>query len=94
MITVCQKSKLIRRVIRWLLLLVVVFLLLSGFGITEFRVVETITFGLLTKNLAFQMHTSPYLWGVFIALLALHIYLSVTGKSKVNPTDSSIDHEG
>ncbi|MFC2063143.1 hypothetical protein ACFLS8_04305 [Chloroflexota bacterium] len=89
-----MRRQLIKRVVRWLLVAAVILLLLSGFGITEFRVVETITFGLLAKNLAFQMHTSPYLWGVFLALLALHIYLSMTGKSRARPPDSSIDRQG
>lgn len=91
---IIMRRYVVQRIIHWLLLATVVLLLLSGFGITEFRVVETVTFGLLAKNLAFQMHTSPYLWGVFLTLLALHIYLSMTGKPKVKPPDDSIDRQG
>ena len=39
------------KLIRWSLLVVTVLFLVSGFGISHFRVVETITFGLLSKPL-------------------------------------------
>ena len=47
--------------------------MISGFGITEFRVVEYLTFGLFTKRLAFEIH--EYLWIPFVVLLILHIFL-------------------
>ena len=65
---------LIKRIIRWLLAIVVVVFLLTGFGITEFRVVEALTFGLLTKPLAFKIHDN--LWIPFLVLLVLHIGFS------------------
>jgi len=49
--------------------------LITGFGITEFRTVETLTFGLLTKNLTFKIHNN--LWIPFIILLGLHIFFSL-----------------
>ena len=64
----------IRRVIHWLLLIVVILYLLAGFDITEFRVVETVTFGLLTKGVAFNIHSM--LWIPFVILLVLHVFLS------------------
>ena len=39
---------LFRKTIHWLLVVLVVLYLVTGFGITEFRTVETLTFGLLT----------------------------------------------
>ena len=36
---------LIRKIIQWLLLAVTVVFLITGFGITEFRVVEAVTLG-------------------------------------------------
>ena len=48
--------------------------LVTGFGITEFRVVEALTFGLLTKNLAFRIHEN--LWIPLVVLLVLHIGFS------------------
>jgi cytochrome b subunit of formate dehydrogenase len=65
---------LIKRVIRWLLVIVMVVFLLTGFGITEFRTVETLTFGLLTKPLAFKIHEN--LWIPLLVLLVLHIGFS------------------
>ena len=66
--------KLLRNVIKWLLLVVVVIYLLTGFGITEFRIVETLTLGLLTKSWAFRIH--DILWIPFVILLVLHILFS------------------
>lgn len=69
------KQVLLRRVIHWLLIFTVALFLITGFGITEFRVVESLTLGLLTKSLAFKIHTS--LWIPFIILLGLHVFLSL-----------------
>jgi hypothetical protein len=51
----------------------------SGHGIAEFRVVERITFGLLSKPLAFRMHS--ILTVPFLVLLGLHIYFSYRRRS-------------
>ena len=64
----------IQKTIRWLLLVAVILYALTGFGITEFRTVETLTFGLLTKNLAFRIH--EILWIPFAILLAAHVLYS------------------
>ena len=68
-----QKS--IRKIIHWLLLVVVLLYIVSGFGITEFRVVEALTLGLLSKSLAFKIH--DVLWLPFIVLLISHVLLSL-----------------
>ena len=64
---------LIRKITRWLLLAVVLLYLISGFGITEFRVVETLTMGLLNKSLAFKMH--DVLLIPMLVLLVLHVFM-------------------
>ena len=64
----------IKRVIHWLLAVVAAVFLVTGFGITEFWVVEALTFGLLTKNLAFRIHEN--LWIPLVVLLVLHIGFS------------------
>ena len=64
----------IQKTIRWLLLVAVILYALTGFGITEFRTVETLTFGLLTKNLAFRIH--DFLLIPFAVLLAAHIFIA------------------
>ena len=60
--------------------------MLSGFGITEFRTVETVTFGLFDKVLSFKMH--EYLWIPFLVLLVLHVFLSLARK-RFRRTDNS-----
>lgn len=71
-----MKQQLTKKIVRWLLLVVATLYLISGFGITEFRVVECLTSGLLTKPLAFKIHDN--LWIPFIVLIGLHIFLSLT----------------
>jgi dolichol kinase len=66
------KENLARQIVHWLLLAVIVFYLVTGFGITEYRVVEHLTFGLLSKPLAFKIHDNLLI--PFIILLGLHIY--------------------
>ena len=73
------KKKQVKRVTNWLLLAVVVLYVITGFGMTQFRIVEPLTFGLLNRLLAFQIHT--YLWIPFLVLLVLHIYQG-TGKGE------------
>ena len=64
-------QKLVKQVTIWLLAIIIVLFFLTGFGITEYRVVESITFGLLSKNLAFKIHAQ--LWIPFLIFLALHV---------------------
>jgi hypothetical protein len=64
---------LVRRTIHWLLLVVTVLFLITGFGISQFRVVETITLGWLTKSWALELHDN--LWIPFVVLLVLHVCL-------------------
>lgn len=71
---------LFKKTIHWLLAVLVILYLVTGFGITEFRTVEALTFGLLTKNVAFKIHNNP--WIPFIILLGLHIFLSLIKKRK------------
>ena len=74
------KTQLAQRVVHWLLLAVVALSFISGLGITQFRTVESVTFGLLTKPLSFHMH--DFLWIPFVILLALHIYQAIGKRSK------------
>jgi len=63
---------LVRKTVHWLLTVVVILFIITGFGITEFRTVESLTFGLLTKSAAFKIHIN--LWIPFVILLALHVF--------------------
>jgi cytochrome b subunit of formate dehydrogenase len=74
------RENLARRVVHWLLVAVIVLYLLTGFSITEFRVVENVTFGLLSKNVAFYIHNNLLI--PFIILLILHIYQGAKKSTK------------
>ena len=63
----------VKSTIQWLLTVVVIVYLITGFGITEYRIVESLTFGLLTKSLAQKIHMNLEI--PFIILLVLHIWL-------------------
>jgi cytochrome b561 len=71
---------LVKRTIHWLLLVVTVLFLITGFGISQFRVVETITLGWLTKSWALRLHDN--LWIPFVVLLVLHVCLPFVFKGK------------
>jgi cytochrome b subunit of formate dehydrogenase len=67
------KWELIKKVVPWLLLVVMVLYVITGLGITQFRTVENLTLGLLNKNLSFRIHND--LLVPFLVLLIIHICL-------------------
>ena len=69
-----SRINVIRKTIKWLLLVAVILYVVTGFGISEFRTVEPLAFGLLTKNLAFRIHEA--IWIPFAVLLAAHVLYS------------------
>ena len=75
-----KSQNLLKKTVIWLLAIVIVLYGISGFGITEFRTVESLTFGFLTKNLAFKIHNSLEI--PFITLLILHLCLPFVFKWK------------
>jgi len=60
--------------VSWTLLGLSLLLVLTGLGITEFRIVTPLTLGLLGKSFSFQLHS--LLWIPFLAVLILHLALS------------------
>jgi cytochrome b subunit of formate dehydrogenase len=66
-------TRLAHKAVHWFLMVIIGFFLVTGFGISEFRIVERVTFGLLTKQLAFRIHSE--LWLPLVVLLVLHLYL-------------------
>lgn len=64
---------LLQALTRWLLFLVVLIYIVTGFGITEFRTVERLSGGLLTKNASFEIHDSLLI--ILVVLLLAHILL-------------------
>ena len=74
--------RLSKSIIHWLLAAVIVVLLITGLGITEYGIVESLSFGLLGKALAQKIHTAPALWISLLVLLLLHIFLPFIGRKK------------
>lgn len=75
-----NKHIMIKIIVHWLLLVVLLVYLLTGFGITEFKTVEAFTFGLLTKPLSFKIHNNILI--PLLVLLILHISLSYVFKER------------
>jgi len=75
------KQKLAKRIVQWLLLAMIILYIITGFGITEYRTVELLTFGLLSKSLSFNIHNNLII--PFIILLGLHIYQRTRKVSEV-----------
>jgi cytochrome b subunit of formate dehydrogenase len=69
----CSPGRL-KRALHWLLLAVALLFLLSGLGITEYRIVTAATFGLLGKAASQKLH--DLLWIPFTALLLLHVLVT------------------
>ena len=66
-------QRLMRGTTHWLLTALLIVYLITGFGIAEYRIVEPLTFGLLTKSLAHKIHINLEI--PFIILLIMHIWL-------------------
>ena len=75
-----MKKYLYIKFIHWALLIFIIFYIITGFGITEYKFIEAITFGIISKPIAFQLHI--FLIYPFIILLILHITLTINKKSK------------
>jgi len=75
------KESIAKQVVHWSLLAVLVLYVVTGFGITAYRTVEFLTFGLLGKALAFKIHDDLII--PFMVLIGLHIYQQ-TGKTLIN----------
>lgn len=60
-----------RAAIRYTLLILTLIYLISGLGITQYQLIEPLTFGVLTRNLAFKIH--DFLLVPFVVLLLIHV---------------------
>jgi len=61
-----------------LLLVVIILYILTGYGITNYHIVESITFFVLSKPISHLIHSNLII--PFIILLILHILLSTKTK--------------
>jgi len=74
--------KRIARIRAWLLLVCIVILVFSGWGITQTGIIYQITFGLIDRRLANSIHSAAVLPLVFFFLLhvLINIRLSITSR--------------
>jgi thiosulfate reductase cytochrome b subunit len=85
-----MRTRTLLNVVHWSLLVLAVLVVVTGLGITEYRTVEVLTFGLLGKALAFKLHL--WLWAPFLVLLVLHVLLvskAVRRLTRTHDSDSS-----
>jgi ABC-type uncharacterized transport system permease subunit len=61
-----------------LLIVVISLFIITGFGITNYRVIESLTFGFLSKPLSFQVHSNLTI--PLIILLFIHITFALYKK--------------
>jgi len=61
-----------------LLTIVIILFIVTGFGITNFRIVESLTLGILSKPVSFQVHTNLAI--PLIILLLLHMTFTLSKK--------------
>jgi cytochrome b subunit of formate dehydrogenase len=73
-----KNTKVVKKTVHWMFAFVTIIYVVTGLGILYYRIVESATFGLLTKALSYQIHT--YLLIPFLVLLILHIYLALKNK--------------
>jgi thiosulfate reductase cytochrome b subunit len=73
-----MSNRTIAKLLHWSLLLAALLTVISGLGITEYRTVEALTFGLLNKANAFRLHL--WVWIPFLVLLTAHAVLTARPK--------------
>ena len=64
----------VRIVVHWLVTIFIIVYIFTGLGITNYQIIEAVTFGGLSKLGAYQLHS--LLLFPFIVVLTLHIALS------------------
>lgn len=74
-------KKLVRKIIHWGLLIIIIISIITGLGIANYRVIQTLTLGLLTKPVSFQLHS--YLVIPLVIFIYIHILLTWKKKGKV-----------
>ena len=67
-----MNQSVVKKIIDWPLFAVTLVYLLTGLGITQYRIIEPLTFGVLSKSLSFKMHENLLIQ--FLTLLTLHIF--------------------
>jgi thiosulfate reductase cytochrome b subunit len=73
-------KRLIRKIIHWGLLVIIIIFIITGLGIARYRIIESITLGLLSKPLSYQIHN--YLVFPLVIFLYLHVFFIWKKKKK------------
>jgi hypothetical protein len=76
-----KDRKTIRRIGRWCgwaAMALLIFTALTGYGISEFRIVSSLTFGLLNKVVSHRLH--HYTEVPMLVLLIAHVGIAVWGR--------------
>ena len=68
-----KNHKSFKKILRWTLAVFTLLVIISGLGINYYNIVEYLTFGLLSKNLAFQLHF--WIFIPFLILFLLHMFV-------------------
>jgi cytochrome b subunit of formate dehydrogenase len=68
----------LKKIIHWTLLVIIVIYIISGIGIVYSGIIEPVTLGILTKNLAYEIHI--HLLIPFLIILIAHIILNLKKK--------------
>ena len=69
-----KKYRIIKTSVDIVLMVFIVLYILTGFGVTEYRIVESVTFSVLSKPVSHIIHSNLIM--PFIAILIIHILLS------------------
>jgi hypothetical protein len=73
-----DKLRIIHLLIHVILLIVIALFILTGFGITNYQIVEPLTFGTVSKLTAYQIHTNLII--PFLVLLGAHFVFIILRK--------------
>jgi thiosulfate reductase cytochrome b subunit len=63
----------VTRILDWCLLWVTIIALVSGLGITHYRIVQPLTLGVVDKAVAFRIHF--LVWYLVVILVVVHLVL-------------------
>jgi hypothetical protein len=66
-----MKQSLVKKIIDWMLYAVTILYIITGLGITQYRITERLTFGLLSKSFSLSIHEN--LLVPFLILLSMHL---------------------
>lgn len=68
-----ENQKKVKKILRWTLALFTILIIVTGIGINYYTTIEYLSFGLLSKNLAFELHFWFFI--PFLILFIIHIFI-------------------